>query len=551
MLKKGLIFGIAATVFAAIMFTACPNEVEYRDKIVEKEVEKEKEKIVDNEIPVPPDSTALDEDSLRAALGDADSKIIALARDVALSDDLEIPAKKTLIVYAELDTGSSALTVEGDVIVAGGTLTATNAGIVTVTGSLRVLKGGTVDLDEAASLVGLGTKVSFAGGILAALWPTDAETIAAALGYVTNGILDVSTATHSLKLSELAEIEGISGTRQLIATAGTDEDAEEISIPAGAIFTAKASDTLNSVESLTVSGSLTASAATGAGDGIVIIVNTGGSLEVGEIEKLLDSSVGTGAALTTGDITAFEEDNTLTASAGSTVNGVTFPAQAAITALGAAEITIGGTLNLAQGLGLDSVDLVLAEEAVLVIPESAALSGDGLIKAEDGTITFAGHEGFTTSNNGIAANGLLAAASKILADAAQLTNSAAIVLDTTFGTEGGIKGIGSVVLAGSSAVDIRVEADAGGSGDEITLDDDTSLVGDITAASAAGTNDDVITVSNITMSIGSNKLQLADSDAANSGVKFAVVTFEDVQIQNGELISPVLEAFNVGIKTVR
>jgi hypothetical protein len=529
-LKKSLFFGIAAALCAAIIFTACPTdpEVEYRDKIVDRPVDRPVY------TPVHADKTAIDETSLTVALADPGSRVIALISNATLTDDLEVPAGKTLILYAGLDTSNSALTIKGTTIVApDGGLTATNSGIATVTGTLEVYQGGTVDLDEAESLVGLGTSVvQFKGGTLVAPWPTDPDEIATAFGYVTYGALDITSATHSLKLSDLAGISGIGETHALIATTTTDEDATSLSIPLGAFFMANGSDDLDTVTTLSVYGGLNAPDATGAGGGITI-------------------TVGPKAILQTGNITALS-GGSFTAPAGSTVNRIAFPASASISALDASEITIEGTLSIPANSVLElGSDLVLDDGATLVIPDPGKVSGTGKIIAEDikGTITIATFPDFTTTGTGIAGDDLAATALTLRDDAEKLTNKAELVLDGTFGTVD-VTGIGSTALTSSTAADVLDGSDAS-AGVKISLNSGTSLKGTVTATSVDGTDADEITVGNVTLSLNSEDLQIDDSDATNSGAKYAVVTFGGVKIQNTELISPVLPAFNIGIKTVR
>ncbi|MDR1637045.1 MAG: hypothetical protein LBR93_06875 [Treponema sp.] len=551
MLKKSLLFGIVAALSAAFIFTACSTDVEYKDKIVEKEVEKE--------IPLVADTLAGNENALKAALGDPNSKIIALTGTATLSDDLDIPEGKTLILYAELDTDSSELGIAGAVKVGpDGVLTASSGGIATVTGSLEVYQGGTVGLDAAASLVGLGTdKVSFKGGALAADWPTNLASVNTAFGYVAAGILDLSSATlTSLKLSQLAGISGIGATRGLIATATEDEDDTSLSIPAGAALTANTSDDLGDITSLSVYGSLTATDATGASGGIAITVGPGASLTVGAIAKLMASTVAAGASLTTGDVTAFDGTATLTAYAGAAVNGITFPREAAISALEAAEVTINASLTLlgtdTLDLG-DTADLALADDAVLSLPATATVKGSRVIKAEDGSgsITIAGTPGFTTTSTGVAGDDFATTYETLAEDIALLANNPALVLDSTFGTTSSVKGIGSAALTSSSEVNVIKNATAHAStGGEIEFDASTTLGTTVNPTAKAGTNNNVVTLNNVTLSIGSNKLQIADSDAENSTPKYAVVTFSGVQIANGELQSPAL-SFNIGIKTNR
>jgi hypothetical protein len=490
----------------------------------------------DREVLLVADTTATNEAGLTTALADPSSKIIALTGTASLSGGMVIPAGKTLILYNGLDTNSQTLSIAGIVKVgAGGTLTAASAGVATVTGSVEVYQGGTLEAD----------------------WATDLASVTTAFGYVAAGTLDLSGATLStLKPSDLAGISGINAKRGLIATATEDEDAANLNIPAGAVLTAKASDDFGDSTSLSVYGSLTASDATGASAGIAITVGPGASLVVGDIDLLKNSSAAAGASLTTGDVIAFDGSATLTAYAGAAVNGITFPRLASISALKTVEVTIGGTLTLQGTDTLDlgsTADLVLDNNAVLVLPVSAEVEGTKLIKAEDGSgsITIAGIPGFTTTSTGVVGNDFTATHTKLAADIAKLANVPALDLYTTFGAS--VTGIGSAALASSSAVDVKAEDDASGGGSEIGFDTGTALAAGITgqATAKAGTDEDDVTLSNVTLSISSNKLQIEDSDAQNSTPKYAVVTFTDIQIGNGELVSPVLLAFNIGLKTNR
>ena len=266
MLKKFTLV-MAALVGAALVLIGCPTEAETETKYVN----------VPEMIHL--DVVASSLKDLTDSLAEQGDLSIGLTGNVDLSAALTVPDGKVVYILpeAELDVGTSALTVDGIVYV-GGTLTAESTGVVKIPGSghVGVVKGGALSVETAASVndgatptpvTVLGSsKVGFASEITLTLAATGTTVndITTALGYFSNGTLDasVSTAVKGLKPSAAVTEFGtlVSAAKTLVIEANATEDANTLNVPAGlAISTDEA---LDSVTALTVNGGLNASSGT-------------------------------------------------------------------------------------------------------------------------------------------------------------------------------------------------------------------------------------------------------------------------------------------------
>jgi hypothetical protein len=411
--KLGLFWFAAALLGAALIFSGCETEAETETKYVAGEM-------------IYLDVLVTTEATLRTELLKAGDLAIGLNGAATLTADLEIPDGKLVYILnggTLATTASYDLTVKGVVYVGIGGILDVSAGNVVVDGgsvsvlpvksaaaitagvppgTLKVVNADSVNDGEATAKTVLGTDKVWIGGALqyatGAAAFADADAFKTAFGYVSSGgTLDISAATATGSTpSTLAATATLYSGKNLIATAAADEAAATttLSIPANANITALATDTLEAVTTLTVNGTfttdagtleavtaltvngtLTASAATGATAGIAITVGAGGKATLGgTIAVLKASSVAAGGELTTGTVTAFGTTPaaTLTAAAGSTVNGFLFPADATIT-----------------GLGEDAVTI-----SALTIPATTTLT-----VAEDATLTVAAGGNLTFTNN--------------------------------------------------------------------------------------------------------------------------------------------------------
>jgi hypothetical protein len=276
---------------------------------------------------------------------------------------------------------------------------------------------------------------------------------------------------------------------------------------------------------------------------------------VGSIAKLKTSTIH--GELTAPGFTP-DIDATLTAAADAAINGVTFPAAAAITALAADTVTIGDytvpadtTLTIANGS-----TLIIPTTKVLTLAPDAAAAGAGTIRAlgeaNGGSITISGTAGYLTEGAGVAGDALAAALAAFKAASVTLTNS--IDLKVTFfnaGADDQYLGIGSVdaLVAGGN---VQNTGD-GTAGDDISLGAATAFVADPAAPTVIGTDVLSISAADLTVSLDAGVLKVADSDYDDTNVKYAIITVAaGLKLKNSGLISPVaLPAFSIGIKTNR
>jgi hypothetical protein len=488
MRKMGLFWFAAALLGAALIFSGCETEAETETKYVAGEM-------------IYLDIEVDDEDGLRAALAlEGDLAIGFTGSNISLTEALTIrPGKLVYILNtATLKTTSDyGLTVEGIVYVGiGGTLD-TSAGTVIVKeggsvsvlpvksaaaitagvlpGTLVIKAAADVSYDPTASPVvtALGSNDVRILGVLKYASTATAFANAAALttpfNYVGNGgTLDITLATVTAADKPSDWLNAIPAGKKLKATviAGANEDAAttSLTIPAGLELTAKSGDTLatltsltvngtfttdagtlEAVTALTVNGTLTASDAVGADAGIAITVGEDGDATVGDIELLKTSTVAAGGVLTTGAVTAFDGSGTtaatLTASAGSTVNGFLFPADATITELGEDAVTISAltipattTLTVAAGKTL-TVDGTLTVEGTLVLPAATStvvIPAGGELTATTGTAELLGSSSSTIAGVKLT----VAATGSSTATKVKLSGTSPVFILTTEATSG-------------------------------------------------------------------------------------------------------------------
>ncbi|MDR2210126.1 MAG: hypothetical protein LBO65_01465 [Spirochaetaceae bacterium] len=359
------------------------------------------------------------------------------------------------------------------------------------------------------------------------------------------------------------------------ATAATYDQVKTLVVDGEFDTTAATNASFKNLESLTVNpgGEFTTTKAIGSNEttaaGITIVikpedkttvpVTPAGVATVGVINKLKTSVIE--GYLYAAGFSTFDTNASLTAAAGGTINGVTFPAVTrpitAITATTGPEYTV----TIDDYTVPRDKELEIATDSTLIIPTGKVLtieafsdtSGDGVIKAlgaaSGGTIVIDGVTGYTTTSTGVAGASLRPAVLAFAADTALLTNNSSINLFTTFGGTDPQPGIGSIAITATSATTVKDGAD-GATGSAIVLSTGTALA-------AAGTHTkggtDNTTTGDIPLTVdGSGNLQLTDAGFTGSGAKYLILTFNGVKLQNSELINPTeVPAFSIGVETKR
>jgi hypothetical protein len=326
-----------------------------------------------------------------------------------------------------------------------------------------------------------------------------------------------------------------------------------------------AGENFGNLQSLTVNkgGDFTAAAIGSAADdavGIAITIGAGelpilpGKATVGVINKL-KTSVINGELIATGFTLFDAAADTLSAGAGGTINGVTFPAETAITTLATDSVTIGDytvprneTLTIAA-----SSTLIIPATKVLTIARFGLVDGTGTILArgstDGGSITVDGAEGYTTTAIGVAGDDFRAAVAALIADTAKLTNSIDLTATFAGGTGGPYLGIGSVTITSTAATAIKDGAD-GVAGTALALDTDTTV--DLTAITPTVAAGD--TISGTTVALAAGAIEITDAWATGSA-KTTILTFAPAtgtKLTNNELIYPTdVPSFNIGVITAR
>jgi hypothetical protein len=203
-----------------------------------------------------------------------------------------------------------------------------------------------------------------------------AEAVGNWLGFVSKGELVVTAGLTASEVTPKAIIDAVTPkiagkTVTLTATKAGIETETSLVIPAGLVLTADGSDDLQYVTSVRAEagGSFTAAAGTGKSTGLAVTAN--GYLELGDVSKLLASSVGEGGTLVLGDGSVLDDDVAITVAAFGSVNGTVFPGATSITAIGDGEFTIG-SLTVPAG----AVFTVACE---LTVTGTLAIEGDGSV----------------------------------------------------------------------------------------------------------------------------------------------------------------------------
>ena len=356
-MKKSLIFWLAVSVCTAWILVGCEQEAK-TEYVTQKEM-------------IHLDVFAADDEELAAYLKVPGNLSIGLS-DVDLTGNLTIPAGKLVYVLNSssdgLNPASSKLTVEGQVYVGvGGTLKASASGVVAVTtGTVHVVKGGTLSVDTAASVndgaaapaTVLGTaKVGFASETALTLSGAgnDVAAVKAALGYFSNGTLNASasTAVIALKPSEAVTNFGglVSAAKNLVITANATEDAATLSIPAGLLLITDEAFS-SGLTTLTVNGGL--AAPSGTFDAVTTLAVNGTLTSIGTFDALA-TVTGTGsvtAAVVDAGTAKYLIESTLTevtleSAAITDADGLTIPANTVRVFTGAAvpsaAVTVNGT----------------------------------------------------------------------------------------------------------------------------------------------------------------------------------------------------------------
>jgi hypothetical protein len=362
---------------------------------------------------------ATDADLANALAPHSGFKTIAFHGDntgkgVDLVKSTKIPADKTVEFFSPVTT--KGLEIQGVVYVgSGGLLTAAAAGEVSVTGNgvLYVQKGGALATDAAgsvndgakpakATVLGKTDKVSIAG-TLDILAKTE-KGITDALGYINTGATLKVTGDTTLAPTVVLNLLKPYASKFVVVTANKDETTEPTTLTVPAQVNLTTDNAFDKVATLTVNGTLNASAVTGDASGVKIVVNAGASATVGTLAKIqANSSVEAG-----GKLAAVITDASagLAVKAGATVNGITFPAPTKISLPTAGGVTVaenftvpaseapwilGGNLTLNKGVTLTlKGDVNVGVKSLILTADGsngAKLAGAGAVKAGATEIT--------------------------------------------------------------------------------------------------------------------------------------------------------------------
>jgi filamentous hemagglutinin len=452
------------------------------------------------EVPVPGKSDVIHVDEfvsdlslLQGKLNNPANKTVALSGTPtnSLSGKLTVPANKALVLHAALPAHAAGVEISGTVYVeVGGSLTAASGTLVSVLagGVLNVSEKGTLVVDAATSVndgagltvLGPGGKVNIAGklnwgGTLTAI--ADLDT---ALGYVGDGgELVVTTAAASITPTEVVTKANANSGKFIAVEANGADSASSLSVPVNARITTSA--LLGSAASITVFGGLTAASATGLAAGVAVTVKEGGSASLGGAIVLLDSSVEEYGTLTLGGTVTFaSSSDEIAVVAGSTVNGVTFPAGTDITAVAANALTIGNlTVPSGEVFEVPNTKTVTVAATTALTVEAGAtleLTGD-LVATGDVVLTAASGTG----------GALLTGAGEITAGATSIIG----------GATNGWQAVGS-----ASEITITEDTITGSNGAvtlKATVADATAIIA-VTAASSGKTL--TVTTANIDITVG-------------------------------------------------
>jgi hypothetical protein len=290
MKKRSLIYGVAVLVSAALIFLGCETETK---------TEYVTNTVTDEGFTPPEDTVWADSVAALEVLLADESDVYSDNIGYGGSGDLPevtVPEGKTLYLSSYYISLSGDLTVTGKLVVYGGLLTAGDK--LKGAGAVDVEKGGNLSVSTAAGVftgdgkltvtVKEGATLVYSGAAL-----TSATDIAAWVGYAGDGSLLISTAITTITPS--ATLTAIGSDKKVTFENNVAETATSLSIPAGVSF--KTTGTLELVTSLTVNGTLDASAATLASAGVTIVLGSKAQVEkLGAIAKLAASvTVPTGA----------------------------------------------------------------------------------------------------------------------------------------------------------------------------------------------------------------------------------------------------------------
>jgi hypothetical protein len=263
-MKKGLIFGLIAVLSAAFFLAGCGqgtddssgSSINIGGRLVDIEV--------------------TDEPGLLAALANPDYQVIAVTgAGITLAGNVtEIPAGKTVVLYTSFEP-TDQFEVKGTLVVEGnGSFIADATHRVRVTdGNIEVFNG-TIEVDSVVDIHGkdieiqiLGTgKAYFAGGTLKINAPlATLDDVKTAFSWVQKGTVVIDEVTQGIKPSDLTQIpttalRKLTITNELV-TAVPPDAATSITVPKGMTF--ETADPLSALETLIVNGELTSDAVFG------------------------------------------------------------------------------------------------------------------------------------------------------------------------------------------------------------------------------------------------------------------------------------------------
>jgi hypothetical protein len=446
---KKFFAGMAVLLSASLFFIGCETEVEVpgaaRDVILHV------------------DEFVQDLGRLQGALNDDGNTTVALVSTSGTlsSVKLEVPATKTLVLYASLTPVAAGMEINGTVYVElDGSLDASGTGKVSVKdGILYVSKGGTLEADAdtdvnngaGGTVLDNKSKVSIAGTLA---WGGTVGTLAGLdpllLFVEDGGMLTVTTAIADAT-PNLAAAKAVAnpGKKLGIVADLADNASDTLVIPENAYISTSA--TLTAMESIEVSGEFVATGATlGATAGVALTVKTGGKATVTSA-TLLESEVEADATLTisTGKTLTLDSGATLALGAGALFNG------AGKLVAGATEIT-GGSDNGWRAIGVGTItigeDTITGSNGATALTAIAAgTNGKITVTATSAAKTLtvdAANIDIATGGNVLLTGGT-AAATLVLKGG---SSAAALVIDPTKTTQVTTVGTGGLAIGGTTGL---------------------------------------------------------------------------------------------------
>jgi hypothetical protein len=362
-----------------------------------------------------------------------------------------------------------------------------------------------------------------------------------------SGELTLSTAAAALNNVTALEVSG-----SITANTATYDQVTSLVVSsdfdAGAVnFNNLQSLTVKSDGEFTTTGTIGPTAVTDP-PGITVEIAAGGSVSVASINRLKTSAIA--GALTADGFTLHESSSILSAAAGGTINGITFPAETTGVTLAPDTVTItdGYTVPRNEILAIETgSSLIIPTTKALTFEPFSSASGDGVIIAQGsttgGTIVIDGVAGYTTTPDGVAGGNFRPALAALVEDTAKLTNS--VNLDA-FYVDGPAKpylGIGSVTISGTSATSL----------DSPTLNANTTL--DLAGNTVTITGTNAIDVASATVAVSSVNIQVTDTSYAASNAKLVILNVApaaDTKLSNNGLINATnVPNFSIGLTTSR